>query len=167
MAQLKNRLQTVATRPLSGTFWRMVPASRNKETLSTQGSLLFGGRYNPQGDFGALYLSESKQLCLAERTKAAGGNLRNLKPHVLAEIDVSLTTVIDLTDQATLDHLGIDRDDLVDPTDYTLTQAIAALAREAGIDGLIVPCAVESGKNLIVFDPHNKQITLKSVTNWP
>jgi RES domain-containing protein len=143
----------------------MINASRKDEILSTEGSVLFGGRYNRKGLFGALYLSQGKEICLVERTKAAGGDIKNLQSQIIGEIEVSVDKVIDLTDKATMNHLGIRREDLIHPTDHAFSQLIGKLARDNGVDGLLVPSAAGSGNNLVVFDPESK-VSIKSITNY-
>jgi RES domain-containing protein len=48
----------------SGAFWyRSVYRTRRKSILNMDGALLYGGRYNPPDEFGALYLSDSPEAC--------------------------------------------------------------------------------------------------------
>lgn len=59
--------------------------------------------------------------------------------------------ILDLTDEATRSHLGVDEADLVSD-DYATTQAIAAAARDAGFDALLAPVvALPGGTTLVVF----------------
>ena len=59
--------------------------------------------------------------------------------------------VLDLTDDATRSRLGLSRADLVSD-DCTLTQDIAAAARNAGFDAVLAPAAALSGcKTLAMF----------------
>jgi hypothetical protein len=59
--------------------------------------------------------------------------------------------VLDLSDEATRSHLGVREADLVSD-DCTLTQDIAAAARDAGFDAVLVPAAPLPGcRTLAVF----------------
>jgi RES domain-containing protein len=59
--------------------------------------------------------------------------------------------VLDLTDEATRSHLGVNEADLVSDNS-TLTQDIAAAARDAGFDGVLAPAAALPGcETLAVF----------------
>jgi RES domain-containing protein len=59
--------------------------------------------------------------------------------------------VLDLTDEATRSHLGVDEDDLVSE-DCATTQTIACAARDAGFDAVLAPAAALPGcESLAVF----------------
>jgi RES domain-containing protein len=70
---------------------------------------------------------------------------------VMAEINIRLDKVLDLTQASTLKILGLSKNDLIS-SDYSITQAISMIAREAGFRGLIVPSATSGGNNLIIFE---------------
>lgn len=116
--------------------------------MDTEGSQLYGGRYNPKGAFGALYFGQGRDICLAEVRKATAG--RALGPFVLASVAVDLQRVLDLTDQAVLHRLDLPPEDLVGP-DWAPTQELGRLARQAGFEGLLVPSAAAPGTNLVLF----------------
>ena len=140
--------------PWTGPVWR---AHRQRyDALDHGGSLLVSGRYHRGRDsfpdeqvFPTLYLALAPEICL-------GGIIRHVTPATLArfndyrlsEIRVTLTAVLDLRDPA---PLGVPIDAVLDDTDYTIPQALAAAARERGAEGLIVPSATRLGDNLIVF----------------
>lgn len=59
--------------------------------------------------------------------------------------------VLDLTDEATRSHLGVDEADLVSD-DCATTQKIACAARDAGFDAVLAPAAALPGcETLAVF----------------
>lgn len=115
-----------------------------------------GGRYNPPNEFGALYTS----LDAATATKEAARGLafRGIDPtqfpvgaRWVYELEVKLEAVIDLSDSAVLEKLGLDLDALTG-SDVRITRSIAAQARSSGYQALIAPSAASPGsKNLIVF----------------
>ena len=68
----------------------------------------------------------------------------------------SLTTVsveksVYRTKSSTLEMLGLSKDDLIS-SEYSVTNAISMIARQAGFRGLIVPSATSAGDNLIIFE---------------
>jgi RES domain-containing protein len=69
----------------------------------------------------------------------------------MATINIRLDKVLDLTQASTLKILGLSKNDLIS-SDYSITQAISMIAREAGFRGLIVPSATSAGDNLIIFE---------------
>ncbi|MBI3077716.1 MAG: RES family NAD+ phosphorylase [Deltaproteobacteria bacterium] len=128
-----------------------MPQYLRDRASSTEGSKLYGGRYNTKGAFGALYCGERPGVCSAELRKATAG--RTLAPFVLASLRVKLQRVLDLTDRTVLRRLGVRSKDLVSP-DWTLTQDLGRLAREAGFEALLVPSAAAPGRNLVIFPDH-------------
>lgn len=144
-------LARLPARPLRGQFYRIVPRHLRDHALSAEGSELYGGRYNPKGAFGALYCGESPAVCSAEVRKATAG--RVLGPFVLASVRVELHRVLDLTDHALLGQLGLRSENLVTP-DWSQTQELGRLAREAGFEALLVPSVAAPGTNLVIFLDH-------------
>lgn len=139
-----------------GRLFRLVPERYREEALSTVGSLIYGGRYNPPREFGVLYLGEDEEVCWAEIRRRTGSPEFLREPRVLAEVQVELERVLDLTDEEVLRELGIEEDDLVKATgdeaeDYRLTREIARAAREAGFEALKVRSVTSRGSNLVIF----------------
>lgn len=60
----RERLARVGARRVSGTWYRMVPRAYQDRAHSDEGSRLRGGRYNPPGKFGGLYLADSLEAHL-------------------------------------------------------------------------------------------------------
>ena len=122
-------IQQISLISISDVYFRSVSTKHRDEILSSQGSFEYGGRYNPQGEFGALYLSESENLCKAEINKKAGEP--SLVTQVMGKIKVSLTKVLDLTDEQNLKKLGIKKEDLMvekNQDGWELTWYLARLA---------------------------------------
>jgi RES domain-containing protein len=150
-------LPPLPAKPVHGAFFRALLPSFARDPLSVQGSLRHGGRYNPSGFFGALYCGESPAVCAAEIRKRAAG--QPVSPYRLARIRVQLQRVLDLTDPETLGALGLRTEDLVGDN-WQRTQRLAAQARAAGFEGLLVPSAAGPGRNLVIFadrlDPRSR-----------
>ncbi len=164
MSTTPDMLARLPGRALRGRFYRIVHRDRREQLLSTEGSRLHGGRYNPPAAFGALYLSESPAVATAEVRRAAAG--RRLGAFVLGTVEIDLTRLLDLTDRAVLAHLGVRPDDLVGP-DYTPTRRLGTLAREAGFEGLLVPSATGLGTNLVLFPDRLGRATLRLLAVEP
>lgn len=145
---------------LAGEFFRIVQKRYSEDLTGITGSLLSGGRYNPRGEFGALYLGESEELCKAELAARVSA-LASLKAGiwVCGRIQVMLERVLDLTYERVLKQLGVKPQQLTKPrglraSGYWLTRRIGRLARAAGFEGLKVPSATSRGANLVIF-PEN------------
>lgn len=155
-ATLQERIAAVSPAQIQGNFFRIVSAKYQDEILSTAGSLQHGGRYNPKGEFGVLYLSESVEICTAEVLRMAGDPSFFGQPRVCGTIRVALEKVLDLTDEQTLKELGIRREELLQDTgdrerDYRLPHQISQLARTAGFEALKVSSVTSQGNNLVIF----------------
>ncbi len=141
-------------REFSGIVRRVVRAGR--DPLSTEGSRKTGGRYNPPGDFGALYAALESETAAAE--VARGLRLRGVDPAGFAaddwweyEIELRAAAILDLTDSDTLARLGLSQDALT-AADAALTREMGAKAHRAGYAGLLVPSAARLGRtNLVIF----------------
>jgi RES domain-containing protein len=141
-------------REFSGVVRRVVRVG--VDPMSTEGSRKAGGRYNPPGDFGALYAALEPETAAAE--VARGLRLRGVDPAGFAaddwweyEIELRAAPMLDLTDSDTLARLSLSLDALT-AADAALTREIGAKAHRAGYAGLLVPSAARPGaRNLVIF----------------
>lgn len=132
---------------------------RGVDPLSTEGSKRSGGRYNPAGQFGAVYSSLEAKTAAAEVARSL--KARGLDPATYApddwwvyELEVKLERALDLTNPVVLARLGLDAPALIGP-DSELTRQLGAAARANGYEGVLAPsAAVSSETNLILF-PEN------------
>lgn len=136
----------VRPRKVEGVWHRFIAESHREDADSDRGALEHGGRYNPRGEFGALYLSDTETACRAEMQRRVGIRPRYWHAH----IRVRVRKALDLTDASTLDKLGISQASLVF-MDWLLPQDIALAARRAGFNALIVPSAAGGHRNVVVF----------------
>ncbi len=147
-----------------GVCWRfgLLDYAWKDDFANGVGSLLRGGRYNFKGAFRCLYLALDEETALAELKhgwRAAGIDDYTLRCHVFVGIGVRLSRVLDLTNDATLNALGLKNADLM--ADWradqragreSLTQALGREARDAGFEALLVPSArLAGGRNLVLF----------------
>jgi RES domain. len=148
---------------LSKIFFRLVPLKYNNEILNPQGNCACGGRYNPPGEFTVLYLGESENVCKEERNARTSPNLLPSRK-ILGKIEVSLGKVLDLTNDTNLEILGLKKKDLMYKkieNGWNLTQQIARLAYQIGVEAILVPSATGKGNNLAVFDKHIKKKSIR------
>ncbi len=158
-------LSALPAKSIRGTFFRALLPSFARDPLSVQGSLRHGGRYNPSGIFGALYCGESPAVCVAEIRRRAAG--QPVFPYRLARIRIQLHRVLDLTEPVALMALGLRSEDLIGD-DWQRTQQLAARARAAGYEGLLVPSAAGPGRNLVIFaDRLHPRSRVRAVASRP
>lgn len=120
---------------------------------SGDGARRLGGRFNPPHSFPVLYLCLTRPCVVAELTRQAerqGLNIDALLPRELFEISADLDKVLDLTDTATLDALGIAPPDLV-REDHRFTQEIGEAAHEHAFQAIRSPSATGVDHVLAIF----------------
>lgn len=110
-------------------------------------------RFNPEGEFGVLYVALAPETARGELERQAqrlGIPVARLAPRLMLHIRVSLTRVLDLTDAATRRSHGLTLKNL-SSDDYTPCQAVAREARQSGYEAILYPSATGAGKNLAIF----------------
>src|SRR3989337_3555080 len=142
-------LSSLTTVSVERSVYRMVFERFKDKVLSTEGNRFYTGRYHMSGEGGILYTSLTKEIALKEIERHATRTMLQVKL-VMAEINIRLDKVLDLTQASTLEILGLSKNDLTS-SDYSITQAISMIAREAGFRRPIVPSATSGGNNLIIF----------------
>jgi RES domain-containing protein len=147
--ELERRLSPFRARKTAFTRWRGVRERR--DPLSTRGSRLLGGRWNPRG-LDALYATLD---IVTVRAELARGAVRRrmeetaIYPVQLVELTVE-TRAVDLTTGDRLVVLGVAAPfSILTPTDQT--QKIGRIAAGLGIEALLVPSVVTRGKNAVLF----------------
>lgn len=143
-------LTEVKPKKLSARVFRIIARIYQHQPLSMEGSITFGGRYNPPYQFGALYFGLTRDICWQEIEKKNEGPVKRTR-FKLFPVRVSLQKVLDLTDSSVQKALELEKEDLVKPFDYDLTQKIATRARKMGYEAVLAPSSVGQGKILIVF----------------
>jgi RES domain-containing protein len=143
-------LRTVKPRRFAATVSRIIARVYGDRPLSLEGSLLYGGRYNPPSEFGALYCGLSPEICWAELENKHEGPLKRVAFRVV-RVAVRLQRVLDLTEGAVQEMLGVTSADLTRRAEYTLTQAIARAARDTGFEAILAPSSTGTGAMLAIF----------------
>ena len=141
---------------LSGTALSAV-AYRNQargfDPRSGDGARRLGGRFNPPHSFPVLYLCVTRPCVVAELTRQAerqGLSIEALLPREVFEISVDLDRVLDITDPATLDALGVEPPDLV-REDHRFTQGIGKAADEHAFQAIRSPSATGVDHVLAIY----------------
>lgn len=155
-SRLEDRFLKIKPIPLSRSCYRMV--SSKYDVLNSNGSLLYPGRYSNR-EFRVLYTADSQEACSRELARKT--TIKTKLIYKIAELNVRLKKVIDLTNERNLKILDIQKDDLIGNS-WILTQHIASLAYQKGCEALLVPSVTGKGSNIILF-PENftKDSTLK------
>jgi len=138
-------------RTIAGRYWHQGPTRH--PLVSCPAISTTSGRYHRPGEPGVWYASSREQAAWAEL-------FRHFVDEGIDPFEIRRTVgaarcdaleVLDLTDPALLEQLGLHEDDLIGD-DYRACQEIAALARDAGFDGVLSPSAALPGQQtLVVF----------------
>jgi RES domain-containing protein len=142
---LLDALSTLAASEWEGVVYRhmfgSIPPERENQ---------LGARWNPP-EVPAMYCSLERQTAIAEGDfQIAAQPLRPKATRRVHRIQVSLTSVVQLTDWKVLEHLGVVQasfDSVEPPRCKEIGGALAYL----GHDGILVPSARCSGINLIIY----------------
>jgi len=143
-------LSSLTTVSVERSVYRMVFERFKDKVLSTEGNRFYTGRYHMSGECGIIYTSLTEETAIKEIERHAPRAMLQERL-VIAKINVRLDKVLDLTQSSTLEMLGLSKDDLIS-SEYSVTNAISMIARQAGFRGLIVPSATSAGDNLIIFE---------------
>jgi RES domain-containing protein len=171
LEQLKARLTRLlpTAAPFATAVYRSSTPRYATETdlLTGDGSKRRGGRWNPIG-LAVVYGSLTPETAMAESLahhRYYGISVKDAMPRTFVAIDANLQTVLDLRLgsvrqrlQVSLDRiLAVDWRKEVRAGREPITQTLGRAASDVGLEGLIVPSAVDpSGHNLLVF-PNNLQ----------
>lgn len=148
---LVERLDPLRRRALVTATFRHV--SRRRQPLSGEGARIQGGRWNPPESFPTLYAGLTEDIVAAEFRRLAlrtGCSTAGFLPRDLYRIDVSLQTILDLTDPANVTALGVNAADLIDD-DVAVCQAIGDAAHYLSIEAILAPSAAGTGSAIAVY----------------
>jgi RES domain-containing protein len=171
-ATLTTALQIIAPSEFHGYAYRIIDDEFRTDPLSGIGSVIKGGRYNAPGIFEALYSSDSRITALYEIDALFGNDDVPHSPELMLTLDVRLSRVLDLADNALRDALGATLEELLAPyiQDQLLsgeapTQRLGRLAfRSKNFSALRVPSAARpAARNVVIFPARfapNEQVRL-------
>jgi RES domain-containing protein len=140
------------TPPPATYYYRLVAQEYASQIDETAQTVLHAWRYNPRGEFGVLYLSSSPECAYREKLKQVLGKTGHLKPQVVGRFRVYLPRCLHLTNPVCLATLAVTTEQLVDPSDFSVTQSIAREARRLGFEAILAPAAIGADcQSLVVF----------------
>jgi RES domain-containing protein len=158
--QLSERLSSLKPHRASVELWRAV--REPYDVLSTRGTRIHGGRWNPAG-VRALYLSFELATVRAELTRAAelqGDREEAIYPVRVAKIVVE-AKMVELLDEKLLSDLGVEVP-LSVLVPRSQTQRVGRVAAGLGMEALVVPSVAARAENVVVF-PDNLAAPLEVV----
>jgi hypothetical protein len=151
-------------------FWRCLPKQYIQTILEAGPSFTQERRYSVRGEFGALYFSGSKELCLKEIVGRSGEDSEVM---ACVEFEITLDRLVDLTRLETRTKLRVRLEDLIRPRiskdAYAAPQAIARRVYAEGLQGLLAPSVHDprgekSGWfNLVVYPANLARATIREV----
>jgi RES domain-containing protein len=118
-----------------------------------EASMRAGGRFNPAGEFGAVYVALDEETALAElgrRIDRTGLPRKHFRPRMMLQLRVRLVRVLDLTDPEVRSQLGVATDE-ISGAEWARAQGVARQAREQGYTAIRFPSATGTGQNLAIF----------------
>lgn len=145
-----NRFEGLPRRKVAGVFFRCLSKRHKADPLNVSGSLDKGARYNPPGEFAALYLSDSLDTSRNEVKRR--NPLARDEDYPVFPVRIEIDDILDLTNSKIRGKLLLrhDDNDLI-RTNHLNTQALAKAARVAGFKGILAPSATGKGTNLVIF----------------
>jgi len=113
-------LAAIKPRRFSGTVYRVIGSRFLDAPLTSAGSKLHGGRFNPPGSFEVLYTALAVDTALAERegillTAAGVKAARGIRTSIVLRIDCRLESVLDLTEERVRQQLRLPLADILGP----------------------------------------------------
>jgi RES domain-containing protein len=153
------------------TFWRCLPRQYLHTALEAGPSFTRDRRYSIRGEFGALYFSGSRDLCLKEATGRAG---QDAEPLAMIEFEITASRLVNLTQAQVRKELHVRLDDLLRPRiskdAYLIPQAIARKVYGWRLHGLMAPSVydpISRNKgwfNLILFPANLIRSAIREVS---
>ncbi len=145
---LVERVASVGTTPVSGTFYRHAAPGRDAFAGGTM------GRWGKT--FPVVYLGRPDVSVTVEAYRHLvdpfGISSSAVRPRVLYTVTVQVDMVLDLTDRAHRDAVGLAESDLAtDVDDYDACQHVARAAHQLEMHGILAPAATGLGQTLALF----------------
>ena len=147
--ELLDRLQAIAPAPWAGQAFRHMFRDYPPDAENTRGA-----RWNPAG-VAAIYTSLAHEGVVAEAEhQIAVQPIRPRARRTIYTLELTLASVLDLTDPDLLQHLGVGAAELA-ADDMTACSEVGGATHWLEHDGLLVPSARSSHTNLVIF-PANR-----------
>ena len=125
-------------------FYRTITEKRIKTILESGPSFIGGGRFNPKGEFGALYFSENQETAYKEWLRGRIDN--EAVPCITATFKVVLSNVVQLINDKN-HHITKWKTGR-----YTESQELGEKLYYNNVEGIVYDSALADGiKNIVVF----------------
>ena len=147
----RTAVATAPRRPLRTAAFRNQPP--RYDPRSGAGARIQGGRFNPPNSFPVLYLCETRPCVVAELERQGARHVvgvDGLLPRVLYRYEFALDRVLDLTDPATCEHVGVTTRELTGD-DLSRCREIGTQAHDSGDQAIRTPSATGVDNVLVVF----------------
>ncbi|MEA2937133.1 MAG: hypothetical protein QOC56_637 [Alphaproteobacteria bacterium] len=146
--ELLDALEKAPSGPREITAWRHMFGRHPPDQENTRGA-----RWNP-AEVAAIYLSLARHGAIAEGDHAISAQpLRPRASRFVYAVDLSLVSVLDLSDPLDLSRTGLTDDDLAGD-DHTACQEVGAAVDWLEHDGLLVPSARSDALTLVILPAH-------------
>ncbi len=143
--ELLDLLQAIDPAPWTGQAFRHMFGDHPPDAENTRGA-----RWNPPG-VAAIYTSLTRGGALAEAEhQIAIQPIRPRARRTVYTLEITLASVLDLTDPALLQHLGVGPAELA-ADDMIACRQLGGAAHWLERDGLLLPSARSSATNLVTF----------------
>lgn len=158
LIDLKDRLKNISPISFSGTYFhgfrKDIPA------LNTENYKYTNGRWHLKGEFGGLYAGENKKVCQEEIRRVYGGKIP-AKEYRLAELQISLSKVLDLTNPDNIKKLNIKKAQLISgkgqvSETVVIPNSIAKSAHDSGYEAIISSSTAGLGKSIVLYQDNFK-----------
>ena len=153
-ADVLKRIERLGIGLWSGTAFRHTGPDR--DPLSGEGALLFGGRWNSRGLAATIYLAFPREACVQEFRRMAAkqpGGPPAFQPRTVHEIEVDSLKVLDLRTEEALQIVGLDMSDIQAP-DMSRCQRVGDAAFYLQLQAVLTVSATGVGNVLAVFEEH-------------
>lgn len=142
---------------IDGRFERHV--SQNRRELSGSNS---GGRWGPPGAYSVLYLGRPRPSVIVEAYRhlvdpwvGEGMTGDMVAPRRVLTCAVRVTEILDLRSAEAQEAVGLDYSVLTSSiNEHGRCQAVARVAHQLGLHGIIAPAATRLGETLALFEQH-------------
>lgn len=173
VAELGRRMARADATRIDRNGWRTGPGQIPKDEIdpfSGSGAKLSGGRYNPPNSFATAYIPMTKKVAGAEflRMARVGHNCppERLLPRFVYRVQLVSDDVLDLSDPAVRDILGIGIEQLI-AADKRHPQLIGEIAHRLGFEVIVAPSVTNEGNVAVVLGaPAVRNLSGKQSDAW-
>lgn len=156
---MRKRIADLPPRALTGTYFRQTDPKRQPFDLPQ--IAVRGGRWHSAGDPWPAYASSTPLAAMLELIRGIERDLTTPPPlptRRMSELLVDDLPVVDLANELALDHVGLQREELVDGYDLSpetdhCRELAATVRKRPAVLGLLVPSAALPGADVLVLYP--------------